>query len=71
MKMTGTVQFFDEIQGKGYIIPDDGSSRIKFTYRAIETEGYKILEERQRVEFETHETTNGMRSATRIFVISG
>jgi CspA family cold shock protein len=56
---SGTVVLFDYIHGTGFIEPDDGSERVKVCYREIDREGYKILHEGQRVEYECALTRNG------------
>lgn len=58
----GTVILFDYIHGTGFIEPDDGSERVKVLYREIVREGYKILHEGQRVEYELHLTKQGPRA---------
>jgi CspA family cold shock protein len=58
----GTVVLFDYIHGTGFIAPDDGSGRVKALYREIDREGYKILYEGQRVEYEVRLTRRGPRA---------
>jgi cold shock protein len=70
MQFSGTVQSFDEIHGNGYILPDNGSERLKFTYRSIQKQGFRILSEGQRVNFETEQNKYGMLKAVNINVIS-
>lgn len=57
--LTGTVQFFNEITGKGFIEPDTGPDKISVSYREIKKDGYKILIEGQRVRFHTFKTPKG------------
>ncbi|HEY8588457.1 MAG TPA: cold-shock protein [Naasia sp.] len=49
---TGTVKWFNAEKGFGFIAPDDGSADVFAHYSAIESRGYRSLEENQRVEFE-------------------
>jgi CspA family cold shock protein len=49
---TGTVKWFDEPKGFGFITPDDGSKDMFAHFSEIKSDGYKTLAENQRVEFE-------------------
>jgi CspA family cold shock protein len=49
----GTVKWFNAEKGFGFIAPDDGSADVFVHYSAIATNGYRSLEENQRVSFET------------------
>lgn len=48
---TGTVKWFNAEKGFGFIKLDDGSTDIFVHYSAIETDGFKTLEEGKAVEF--------------------
>ncbi|HJX18365.1 MAG TPA: cold-shock protein [Acidiferrobacterales bacterium] len=48
---TGTVRWFNGGKGYGFIAPNDGGDDLYAHYSAIETQGYKILAEGQKVEF--------------------
>lgn len=52
-KLKGTVKWFNEAKGFGFITPDpkDGSKDIFVHFSAIANEGFKTLAEGQRVEF--------------------
>jgi CspA family cold shock protein len=56
---TGTVRLFNEIIGSGFIDPDEGSLRVRVSYRSIVNPGYKILYESQRVTFDVAPTPRG------------
>ncbi len=63
---SGKVCFFNDIIGNGFIEPDDGSEKIRVSYRSIKKAGYKILHEGQRVSFELLRTKNGLRRAVNV-----
>jgi CspA family cold shock protein len=48
---TGTVKWFNESKGYGFIAPDDGGKDLFAHFREIQGEGYKSLAENQRVQF--------------------
>jgi cold shock protein len=54
----GTVKWFNGEKGYGFIAVDGGSD-VFVHYSAIEMDGYKSLEEGQRVEFEVTEGQKG------------
>ena len=64
----GTVKWFNETKGIGFITPDDGSRDIFVHYSAIQTEGFKTLREGQRVDFEQSDGPKGP-TADKVFVL--
>ncbi|NLJ40770.1 MAG: cold-shock protein [Clostridiales bacterium] len=56
--MQGTVKWFNSEKGFGFIVSEDGQD-VFVHFSAIQTEGYKTLEEGQRVEFEIEQSPRG------------
>ena len=48
---TGTVKWFSNDKGYGFIAPDDGSADVFVHHSAIEMDGFRALQENQRVEY--------------------
>jgi cold shock protein len=57
--MKGTVKWFNDSKGFGFIAPDDGSRDVFVHHTAIGSEGFRSLSEGDRVEFETEQGTKG------------
>jgi CspA family cold shock protein len=55
----GTVKWFNAEKGYGFIAPDDGSADVFVHYSAIQSSGYRTLDEEQRVEFEVTQGQKG------------
>ena len=55
----GTVKWFNETKGFGFISNDDGSGDVFVHFSAIQIDGYKTLNEGQRVSFEVVSTDRG------------
>ena len=58
----GTVLWFDGEKGYGFIAVDGGGSDVFVHFSAIESTGYKSLDEGQRVEFETTQGPRGQQA---------
>jgi cold shock protein len=52
MRTTGTVQWFNDAKGFGFITPEDGQKDCFVHHSAIQGHGFKSLTEGDRVEFD-------------------
>lgn len=57
--MTGTVKWFNETKGFGFIAPSDGSADVFVHYSAIQSSGYRSLNEGQSVSFKVENGAKG------------
>jgi CspA family cold shock protein len=57
--MEGTVKWFNESKGYGFITPDDGGDDVFVHFSEIQAEGYKVLREGDKVSFEKGEGPKG------------
>jgi CspA family cold shock protein len=55
----GTVKWFNSEKGFGFISPEDGGSDVFVHYSEIQGNGFRTLEENQRVEFEVGQGQKG------------
>ncbi len=56
---SGTVKWFNVKKGYGFIVPDDGGDELFIHHSNITAEGFRSLEEGQKVEYETGEGRKG------------
>lgn len=55
----GTVKWFNSEKGFGFITPDGGGNDVFVHYSEIQSNGFRTLDENQRVEFEIGQGTKG------------
>jgi len=59
MKMQGTVKWFNESKGFGFIAPEDGGKDVFVHFSAIQGEGFRTLAEGQSVSFDVENGPKG------------
>ena len=59
---TGTVKWFNGEKGFGFITQDDGGPDVFVHFSAISGDGYRNLDEGQKVEYETSQGPKGMQA---------
>ncbi len=60
---TGTVKWFSSEKGYGFITQDDGGPDVFVHFSAIAAEGYRNLEEGQKVQFDVTQGQKGSQAA--------
>lgn len=60
---TGTVKWFNDAKGYGFITPDDGSEDLFAHFSAIQMNGFKTLKEGQKVSFEVTQGPKGKQAS--------
>ncbi|MDH5392883.1 MAG: cold-shock protein [Gammaproteobacteria bacterium] len=65
---TGSVKWFNESKGFGFIVADDGSQDVFVHFSVIEGSGFKTLAEGQKVEYDVEKGPKGPQ-ATKVVAI--
>jgi len=60
---TGTVKWFNDAKGYGFITPDDGGEDLFAHFSAIQMSGFKTLKEGQKVQFEATQGPKGKQAS--------
>ena len=60
---TGTVKWFNESKGFGFITPEDGSKDVFVHFSAIASEGFRTLAEGQQVTYDVEDGPKGPQAA--------
>lgn len=61
--MKGTVKWFNDQKGFGFITPEDGGKDLFVHHSSIVADGFKSLAENQKVEFDVEQSEKGPRAA--------
>ena len=61
--INGTVKWFDDSKGFGFITPEDGSKDVFVHFSSIASEGFRSLAEGQQVSFEVENGPKGPQAA--------
>jgi cold shock protein len=60
---SGTVKWFNDAKGFGFITQDGGGEDVFVHHTAIQAEGFRSIQEGQRVEFEVKKGPKGLQAA--------
>lgn len=59
----GVIKWFDNKKGFGFIAQDEGGQDVFVHFSSISGEGFKTLEEGDRVEFEVNQSDKGLKAS--------
>jgi cold shock protein len=60
---TGTVKWFNDTKGYGFISPDDGGDDLFAHFSEIQADGFKTLQDGQKVTFEVTQGKKGLQAS--------
>jgi CspA family cold shock protein len=60
---TGTVKWFNDAKGFGFIVQDNGGEDVFVHHTAIQADGFRSLAEGQKVEFEVTKGPKGLQAS--------
>jgi len=60
---TGTVKWFNDSKGFGFITPDEGGEDLFAHHTSVQMNGFKTLKEGQKVEFEVKKGPKGLQAS--------
>ena len=61
-RKNGTVKWFNDAKGFGFITPEDGTADLFVHFRAIQGNGFKSLQEGQKVSFKVVQGQKGLQA---------
>ncbi len=71
MPITGTVKFFNDSKGYGFIAPEDGGQDAFVHISAVERAGMRTLQKDQKVSYELEQDQRGKTSAVNLQPVEG
>ena len=71
MSINGTVKFFNDAKGFGFIAPDDGGADAFVHISAVERAGMRTLSQNQKVSYDLEEDQRGKTKAVNLQAVEG